>query len=371
MRYTVLSAAYPLAQVGPDAVGGAEQILTALDRALVKAGHNSLVIAAEGSQVAGTFIASPKSGGKLDDAARLEAQRAHAQLIRRALARFRVDLLHMHGLDFHRYLPEADVPVLATIHLPPDFYPRSIFSGRRRRLYLNSVSSSQRKACPRRAPSIDNGVEVSQFEWQSGERPYAFALGRICPEKGFHFALDAARLADVDLLLAGEVFPYAWHQEYFAREIVPRLDSRRRFIGPVGFREKKRLLARARCLLVPSTVAETSSLVAMEALASGTPVIAFPSGALAEIVGHGRTGYLVSNTAEMAQAISASGAIDPRACRRAAEVRFSAAAMFEGYIALYRRILLKEARFLEVQTLARNTRLRTASNEREGRRRRF
>ncbi|MGH9351176.1 MAG: glycosyltransferase, partial [Terriglobia bacterium] len=172
-------------------------------------------------------------------------------------------------------------------------------------------------------------------------------------------------------LLAGEVFPYAWHQKYFEREIVPRLDSRRRFIGPVGFGGKSRLLAHAKCLLAPSTVAETSSLVAMEALASGTPVIAFPSGALAEIVEQGRTGYLVANTEEMARAIPMTGAIDPLACRRAAEVRFSAAAMFEGYIALYRRILLKEARPVEVQTLARNTCLRSASNGREGRRRRF
>src|SRR5207249_5576489 len=129
------------------------------------------------------------------------------------------------------------------------------------------------------------------------------ALGRICPEKGFHFALQAAKMARADLLLAGQVFPYASHVEYFESKIVPRLDERRQFVGPVGFHRKKRLLSKAKCLLVPSTVNETSSLVAMEALAAGTPVIAFPSGALPEIVEHGRTGYLVSDVKEMAQAI--------------------------------------------------------------------
>ena len=88
-----------------------------------------------------------------------------------------------------------------------------------------------------------------------------------CPEKGYHLALDAAHLAGMALLLAGEVFPYPEHQRYFHEEIGPRLDSTRRFIGPVGGQRKRGLLQRAQCLIVPSLVAETSSLVAMEALA--------------------------------------------------------------------------------------------------------
>lgn len=338
MGYTILSVAYPLTPVGPDAVGGAEQVLTILDRALVERGHKSLVIAAAGSQVAGTLISSPNASGTVDDSLRKRAQHSHKQLIGDALAHFPVDLLHMHSFDFHRYLPEPDVPILATLHLPPDWYPQSIFEENRQHLYLNCVSSSQQRTCPV-GPSIPNGVDVSRFEWRSSKCDYAVALGRICPEKGFHFALDAARMAGSKLMVAGEVFPYAWHQEYFKNEIAPRLDSRRRFLGPVGFERKNRLLAHAKCLLVPSTVAETSSLVAMEALASGTPVIAFPSGALPEIVEHGRTGYLVSDTGEMAQAISASGGLDPAVCRHAAQTRFSATSMVDGYLALYRHIL--------------------------------
>jgi glycosyltransferase involved in cell wall biosynthesis len=85
-------------------------------------------------------------------------------------------------------------------------------------------------------------------------------------------------------------------------------------------------------------VPETSSLVAMEALACGTPVIAWPAGALAEIVEHGRTGYLVRSVGEMAEAIRAAGAIDPEVCRQTARARFSAARTIERYFELYRRL---------------------------------
>jgi glycosyltransferase involved in cell wall biosynthesis len=122
---------------------------------------------------------------------------------------------------------------------------------------------------------------------------FALILGRVCREKGFDDALEASRRADIPLLLAGAVFPYADHQAFFRDHIAPRLDRRRRWIGAVAGRSKQRLLAKARCLLVPSKVPETSSLVAMEALAAGTPVVAYRTGALPEIVEDGRTGLLV------------------------------------------------------------------------------
>jgi glycosyltransferase involved in cell wall biosynthesis len=99
---------------------------------------------------------------------------------------------------------------------------------------------------------------------------------------------------------------------------------------------KRRLLSAARCLLLPSLAPETSSLVTMEALACGTPVIAFPAGALPEIVEHGRTGFIVEDEREMAEAIHAATRIDPDVCRAAARQRFSFARTVERYVALYR-----------------------------------
>ncbi len=352
MRLSVLSIAYPLAPVGPDAAGGSEQILTLLDRTLVAAGHRSVMIACEGSQVEGTLLTAPLAAGELDGAAHAAAQEQYRRLIGRALNRWSFDVIHMHSLDFHAYLPPAGVPVIVTLHLPPDWYPQEVFRLSRPDTWLHCVSASQQRHCPPSKfllPYIENGVPLDRLRTRVRKRGFAFALGRICPEKGFHLALEAAKEAGVPLLVAGEVFRYRAHSEYYWKEVLPRLDGReRRFLGPVGVTRKRRLLAAARCLLVPSLVPETSSLVTMEALACGTPVIAFPSGALPEIVEHGRTGFIVNDAHEMAEAICRVDSIDPEECRRAARERFSAERMIARYLTIYDRFAtLRAARPME------------------------
>lgn len=336
----IVSVAYPFAPVSRDAVGGAEQVLAAMDAALVAAGHRSIVIAVKQSSVADTLLPLP-ADGDTSDAGRATQHAA----VRRALATALpdADLVHLHGVDFADYLPPGGLPVVVTLHLPPAWYSPAALSPVRPRTHLICVSHSQRLACPEAAciaATVPNGVPVAALAGAArAPRCYALMLGRVCPEKGQHLALDAAIAAGVPLLLGGEVFSYPAHKAYFAREVVPRLDRTRRFLGPLGFARKRRLLAGARCLLVPSLAAETSSLVAMEALACGTPVIAFEAGALPEIVAHGRTGFIVRDTAGMAAAIAASGQLDRAACRAEAAERFAEQRMTNAYLALYGRLL--------------------------------
>jgi glycosyltransferase involved in cell wall biosynthesis len=334
---TILQVAFPLAPVREGAVGGAEQVVHLLDAALTREGHRSIVIACRGSRVAGELVETAAPPRCLGEAEKTAAWAEHRLAIRRVLADRGVDLVHLHGIDFHRYLPPPGTPALATLHLPVEWYPPTVFA---LGIRLNCVSRRQRDAAgaPARAlPIVRNGIALDAFA-PARKRCYAAALGRLCPEKGFHIALDAARAADVPLALAGRLYPYPAHERYFAEEIAPRLDRRRRFLGPLDPPARRRLLAGARCLLVASQVAETSSLVAMEALASGTPVVAFRRGALQDIVEHGRTGFLVDEVAQMAAAIESCATLSPTLCRAVAEERFSATRMARDYLRLYAEI---------------------------------
>jgi len=342
MSVTILSVAYPFAVVGPGLVGGAEQVLTLLEAELVVRGYESIVVAREGSEVRGVLLTTPVRAGLITEVVREEVTRAHQANIDEALRKHSVDLVHMHGIDFHRYKLQENVPVLVTLHLPPSWYPESIWN-LPRNYRLQCVSETQRGACPEgvreRVAVIGNGVVAPDAETLPKRRGYAVMLSRICPEKNLHAGMDAARRAGVPVLLAGETFPYAEHLRYLHEEIEPRLGDGARLLPPVSGVEKARLLARARCLLLPTLAPETSSMVAMEAMAVGTPVVAYRSGAIPEVVEEGRTGFLVSDVEAMAAAIGRVGEIDAAECRRVAAERFPVSRMVEGYEGLYREML--------------------------------
>ena len=345
MSWTVLSVAYPLALVSEDSVGGAEQVLSMLDRALVGAGHRSIVIAAQGSRVSGTLVPLPAVPDQIDDAARAHAQHATRLAISATLAAEKVSLIHLHAFDFADYLPADDVPVLVTLHLPLDWYPAHALQTSRPRTYFNCVSASQAGTAlsgTKLLEPIPNGVDLTRFQLRTHKQNFALMLGRICPEKGVDIALRACRLAGIPLLIGGQVYPYPAHQSYFQNEVVPLLDRCRRFLGPLALSRKAALLAAAKCVLIPSLAAETSSLVAMEALASGTPVISHRAGALSEIVEDGRTGFLVGNEQEMSQAIDRAGTISPEICRQQAVLRFGRDRTVRGYLDAYQAIVYPE-----------------------------
>jgi glycosyltransferase involved in cell wall biosynthesis len=319
-------------------------VLTAIDEALVATGHRSIVIGCRGSRSAGECIEIPVPSRAhiLDPDTVAGVHRSVRAVIAETLQSRSIDLVHLHGIDFPAYLPDPGPPVLVTLHLPPGWYPREALAPSRPRTWLNCVSQSQHAVCPHSAallPAIPNGVGVEMLACaRHARRSFALMLARVCPEKGQHLALEAVHAAAVPLLIGGEVFPYPAHADYFATKVRPLLDRFRRFLGPIGLSRKRRLLAAARCVLIPSLAPETSSLVAMEAAAAGTPVIAFPNGALAETVLHGESGFLVNGVGEMAEAMARVDEIDPEACRRIARTRFSRQRMTERYVALYHQL---------------------------------
>jgi len=332
---TILSVAYPLLAAGQDSAGGAEQILYLLERGLVQAGHRSIVIAAAGSQVSGELIETAGPSNEITDEQRRLAQEEHLRCINAALSRYKIDLIHFHGLDFHTYLPLQPVLKLATLHLSPAWYPPSIFDAPK--LHLNCVSDSQAGTAPGKTklPVVLNGIDIEKYQSATSSKNYLLWMGRICPEKGVHIALEVAHRAGLPAIAAGPVHPFRDHQVYFSECVQPLLDDQRQYAGAVGLGRKTELLAQARCLLIPSLFAETSSLVAMEAISSGTPVIAFRSGALPEVVDHGVTGFIVDSQDEMVAAVRRIGEISPATCRDVARRRFDSSRMVRDYLKLY------------------------------------
>lgn len=340
MSLTVLNVAYPFAPVGPEAVGGAEQVVSTLDAYLTRSGRASWVVACEGSRVLGTLRTVPR--GDVASSAAMQATRAlYQRRIEETIEEARPDLVHFHGLDFFDYLPRKVCPTLVSLHLPCSFYSERALRAAPRHVRFCCVSEAQRRSAPAWlafGPVLSNGVPLERFQPSEDKGDYLLLLSRVCPEKGVHLALELSHALDLPLLIAGAVYPYPSHERYFREQVLPRLDARRRFLGPVGFPEKAALLARARCLVVPSLVDETSSLVSMEALASGTPVVAFRRGALPETVEHGVTGFVVDTMAQLAEAVRETPRIDPRVCRRVAERRFSAEVMGARHVTAYRAL---------------------------------
>lgn len=325
--------------MGPDSGGGAEQILYLTERKLVEAGHQSVVVAAKGSRVSGDLIETPACETEITDQIREQAQREHLCSIERVLQERKIDLIHFHGLDFYAYQPSTAVARLATLHLPLAWYPPSIFDSEI--VQLNCVSHSQSNSHSNavRLPVVLNGIDIQQYTPGSADRDHLLWLGRICPEKGVHIALQVARRLNRPMIVAGPVHPFRFHQAYFTDQVEPLLDERRRYIGPVGIPEKTRLYRSARCVLIPSLVEETSSLVAMEAISSGTPVVAFRSGALPEVVDEGQTGFIVNSEDEMVEGVRRIDEISPENCRAQAIARFPAERMVGDYLTLYRKLL--------------------------------
>lgn len=330
----ILSIAYPLFPVNADSAGGAEQVLHLLEAEIVRAGHTSVVIAAEGSSVAGELVSTPALNAEVDAEDRGCAQRIHRSKIDEVLNDQRFDIVHYHGLDVADYYCETGIPAAVTLHLPPEWYPKSS-------LQLHGatyVFVSHSQAASRTGQVIPNGVDVQRLAAVDLPRTHLLCLARICPEKGIHLALQAAHLANEPLIIAGPIHPFQTHREYFTNEVRPLLDGKRQYVGAVGIDEKIRLLASAKALLIPSLAAETSSLVAMEAAAAGTPVIAFRSGALPEVIEDHSSGFIVNDLVSMAEAIRHLEDISQERCRAIARTRFRKEEMAARYLSLYREL---------------------------------
>lgn len=348
----ILYVAYPLLPVSDESCGGAEQMLAVVESEMANRGYFTTVAACKGSRTSGVVFATGREPFEPDQFTLRDAE--HHDRVLNLLHqtngdRPTFDLVHDKSGTFWRRAGECNVPVLATLHLPRHFYPGDSFRNLPRNLYFNCVSEIQSRSfanVSNMVGVIPNGIQVNRFPFESEKQDYLLWMGRICEEKGPHLAIEVAQRTGLPLVLAGQVYPFTYHQLFYNEKVRPHLGSFNPsicFIETPTLETKHRLLSNARAVLVPSLVDETSSLVAMEAMACGTPVIGFRRGAIPEVVVDRVTGLLCDNVGQMVESVWRAGEINPYVCRTHVETSHSAERMANEYEQLYDRILTMHA----------------------------
>ncbi len=208
------------------------------------------------------------------------------------------------------------------------------------RVPLIAISHAQSKPAPQIpiARVIHHGLDVEEFPVGTGEGGYLLFLGRMSPDKGAHRATEVAYKAGVPLIMAAKMRE-PWERQYFDRNVRPYLNDDIRYVGEVPHQEKLDLLANARALIFPIRWNEPFGMVMIEAMACGTPVLAFPEGAAPEVVKDGTSGFLCRDEAEMVEAIGRLDEIDRAGCRATVENYFSTDRMVREHLELFEKII--------------------------------
>jgi glycosyltransferase involved in cell wall biosynthesis len=250
------------------------------------------------------------------------------------------DLIHNH----FDYLPLTysrlvSTPVLTTIHgfsspqIMPVYYKYK--DG-----YFVSISDSDRVEGLNYLSTIYNGINLSEFTFTDTPGDALVAYGRIHPEKGFHLAIEVAKLSGRRLIMAGLV----QDKGYFEEEIAPHVDGKNiEYLGVISNKERDDLLKQAYAVLHLNTIPERFGLVMAESMATGVPVIAMDLGSCREVVADGKTGFLVKDVHEAAEAVEKISEISRQACRQRVEENFSLDIMVEKYEKVYHQIFQLEA----------------------------
>jgi glycosyltransferase involved in cell wall biosynthesis len=332
----------PLAEaVPPKLYGGTERIVSYLTEELVRQGHDVTLFASGDSRTSAELVSCAPKALRLDGTVRdplphvlimLEEVRARAHEF--DILHFHMDMVHFP--IFRRLAPRT----LTTLHGRLDLRDLQPFYRKFPEFPLVSISNHQRLPMPpvNWAGTVYHGLPLDLLRFNPEPRgEYLAFLGRMSPEKRPDRAIEIARRAKMKLRIAAKVDDA--DRQYFERNIRPLLDDPLvEFIGEIGEQQKSDFLGNAAALLFPIDWPEPFGLVMIEAMACGTPVIAFPEGSVPEVIDQDVTGYMVRSIDEAVATLGKARDLDRAAIRRRFEQRFSAERMARDYVALYRRL---------------------------------
>ena len=323
-------------RVPPRHYGPWEQFVSLLTEGLVARGVDVTLFATADSVTRARLVGTAPTGYSEDPTLDPKVwESLHISAVFERAAEF--DVIH-NSFDFLplTYSRLVDTPVVTTIHgfSSPRIVP--VYEKYDRDGYYVAISDADRHEALDYVATIHHGIDMEQFQVGTGTGDYLLFFGRIHPEKGTAEAIDVAAQAGMPLTIAGIV----QDQAYFEELVAPRLDGDRvSYVGPVAAGERAALLGGARALLHLVSFDEPFGFSVVEAMACGTPVIAYPRGSMPEIVRDGESGFLVRSLHDAVAAVAASSGLDRHVVRASVEQRFASERMVDDYLAVYRRVV--------------------------------
>jgi glycosyltransferase involved in cell wall biosynthesis len=330
--------------VPPKLYGGTERVVSWLTEELVCAGHDVTLFATGDSLTQARLVSTCPESLRLKPGC-IDQQAHHVVMLDKVLSeRHKFDLIHFH-LDYLHYplSRHADLTSLTTQHGRldiPDLVPiyRTFPE-----MPVVSISDAQRAPLPwlNWKGTVHHGLPKDSFRPHERSGKYLAFLGRTSPEKGVDRAIAIAKQAGIPLKIAAKIDKV--DREYFETCIKPLLDDPLvEFIGEIGYSEKNEFLGNAIALLFPIAWPEPFGLVMIEAMACGTPVIAFRHGSVSEVMKDGVTGFIVNDVDSAVRALDRIDTIDRSHCRRHFERYFTSTRMAQDYLTIYEEMVAAE-----------------------------
>jgi glycosyltransferase involved in cell wall biosynthesis len=326
--------------VPPRLYGGTERIVHYLTEELVRLGHDVTLYASGDSRTSARLVSACARSLRLDRTSIDHV--AHHMLLLEQLARDHAnyDVIHFH-IDYLHFAMSRllGYPQLTTLHGRLDIPDLQPLYDAFRDMPVVSISNAQRAPLPQAnfIGTVLHGLPTDLLQFSAEPCDYLLFMGRISPEKRPDRAVEIARALNMPLKVAAKIATH--DQDYYEREIAPLFaDPLVTFQGEVPEGDKSALVGGARAVLFPIDWPEPFGLVMIEAMACGTPVIAFDHGSVREVVDHGVTGFVVNDMPGAIQATRQAHTLDRRRIRATFERRFSARRMAEQYIQLYEAV---------------------------------
>ncbi len=331
----------PFVSVPPRRYGGTELIVAELVTGLAAAGHDVTLFATGDSRPPpGVALHARFAKAHWPPDPHVELDHAEFAVEQIAATPRRFDVVHAHVPSVLTFAAMLHAPLVYTVHHDAgDDYARLQSVYRRCRAQFVAISERQRALMPELAGArvVYHGLDPARYRLGRGDGGYCLFLGRLSRAKGPHVAIDVARAAGIRIRLGG--VPHWQDHDYHATELAPRLRAKGVVaVGEVGGSAKRDLLAGARALLFPIAWDEPFGLVMIEAMLSGTPVLAFDRGSVREVVDEGVTGFVCRDAADMAARLRTLDGFDRVACRRRALQRWTTARMVRDHLALYEQL---------------------------------